>query len=253
LESRCHDRCKTGSRAAEQAEQFLGHLLPQTLSRRVNFRIGHFLVVSLSLCALLATVMGMVYAEELILPLLTAPQDMLRSAFVKVFAILLLVVAVSSWLVVLGSESRRMAQDESNRQNRLLTEEIEAHQRTDAALQTAKELAESANQAKTRYVAGISHELRTPLNSILGYSQILLKNESITTSTREPLLTIQRSGEHMLALVDGLLDLARIEAGRLRLEPTPLPLPDFLTSGRQRADLHLHPQRAHACLGAGGC
>jgi signal transduction histidine kinase/CheY-like chemotaxis protein/purine-cytosine permease-like protein len=228
LESRCHDRCKTGSRAAEQAEQFLGYLLPQTLSRRVNFRIGHFLVVSLSLCALLATVLGMVYTEELILPLLSTPQDMLHSAFVKVFAILLLVVAVSSWLVVLSSESRRMAQDESNRQNQLLTQEIEAHQRTDAALQTAKELAESANQAKTRYVAGISHELRTPLNSILGYSQILLKNESKTTSTREPLLTIQRSGEHMLALVDGLLDLARIEAGRLRLEPTPLPLPDFI-------------------------
>jgi signal transduction histidine kinase len=86
---------------------------------------------------------------------------------------------VCSWWVVLGSESRRMAQDESNRQNQLLSREIEAHQRTDAALQTAKEVAESANQAKTRYVAGMTHELRTPLNSILGYSQILLKSEAL--------------------------------------------------------------------------
>ena len=228
LESRCHDRCKTRSRAAEQAEQFLGALLPSALSSRVNFRAGHYLVVTLSLCALLATVMGIVYTQEMALPLLTSPMDMLRSAFVKVFAMLLLVVAVCSWWVVLGSESRRMAQDESNRQNQLLTREIEAHRRTDAALQAAKELAESANQAKTRYVAGMTHELRTPLNSILGYSQILLKSEIMAHAPREAVQTIQRSGEHMLALVDGLLDLARIEAGRLRLEPSSLPLPDFL-------------------------
>ncbi|MBT9505570.1 ATP-binding protein [Rhodoferax sp.] len=228
LESRCHDRCKTGSRAAEQAEHFLSALLPNALSRRVNFRAGHYLIVTLSLCALLATVMGMVYSQETAFPLLADAEAMLRSAFVKVFAMLLLIVAVCSWWVVLGSESRRMAQDESNRQNQLLSREIEAHRRTDAALQTAKELAESANQAKTRYVAGMTHELRTPLNSILGYSQILLKGESSLPTPRDALQTIQRSGEHMLALVDGLLDLARIEAGRLRLEPSHLSLPDFL-------------------------
>lgn len=228
LESRCHDRCKTQSRAAEQVEQFLRTLLPGALSRRVNFRVGHYLVVALSLCALLVTVMGMVYAQATAAPSLADPADMLRSAFVKVFAMLLLIAAVCSWWVVLGSESRRMAQDESNRQNQLLSREIEAHQRTDEALQTAKERADSANQAKTRYVAGMTHELRTPLNSILGYSQILLKNEMLANMPREAVKTIQRSGEHLLQLVDGLLDLARIEAGRLQLEPTPVPLPDFL-------------------------
>jgi signal transduction histidine kinase/purine-cytosine permease-like protein/ActR/RegA family two-component response regulator len=228
LESRCHDRCKKRSRAAEQAEDFLSTLLPSALSSRVNFRVGHFIVVMLSLCALLATVMGMVYLQETSLPPAVDLSGLLRSAFVKVFAMLLLIVAVCSWWVVLGSESRRMAQDESNRQNQLLSREIEAHQRTDAALQTAKEVAESANQAKTRYVAGMTHELRTPLNSILGYSQILLKGETLASSPREAVQTIQRSGEHLLQLVDGLLDLARIEAGRLRLEPVPVPLPDFL-------------------------
>ncbi len=228
LESRCHDRCKTNSRAAEQAEQFLRALLPSALSSRVNFRVGHFIVVSLSLCAVLATVMGMIYTQETAQFLTGDPSAVLRSAFVKMFAMLLLIVAVCSWWVVLGSESRRMAQDDSNRQNQLLSLEIEAHQRTDAALQSAKELAESANQAKTRYVTGMTHELRTPLNSILGYSQILLKNEALVNMPREAVQTIQRSGEHLLQLVDGLLDLARIEAGRLRLEPTPVPLPDFL-------------------------
>jgi signal transduction histidine kinase/CheY-like chemotaxis protein/purine-cytosine permease-like protein len=228
LESRCHDRCKTRSRAAEQAEDLLGAMLPNALSKRVNFRVGHYIVVTLSFCALLGTVMGMVYTQEVASGLFVDPSALLKSAFVKVFAMLLLIIAVCCWWVVLGSESKRMAQDESNRQNQLLSREIEAHQRTDAALQTAKELAEFANQAKTRYVAGMTHELRTPLNSILGYSQILLKNESLAPTPLEAVKTMQRSGEHMLALVDGLLDLARIEAGRLRLEPSPLPLHDFL-------------------------
>ena len=228
LESRCHDRCKTNSRAGEQAQQILGALLPAAWSKCLNFRVGHYLVVMLSLCALLSAVMGIVYTHETSLALAPAAAALLQSAFVKVFAMLLLVIAVCSWWVVLGSESRRIAQEDSNRQNLLLSQEITAHERTDMALQTAKDVAESANQAKTRYVAGMTHELRTPLNSILGYAQILLKDGTVVGPTRAGIETIQRSGGHMLSLVDDLLDLARIEAGRLRLEPGPLSLPDFL-------------------------
>ncbi|MDH6594065.1 signal transduction histidine kinase/CheY-like chemotaxis protein/purine-cytosine permease-like protein [Variovorax sp. TBS-050B] len=226
LESRCHDRCKTDSRAAEQMSGWLDALLPPALSGRLNFRVAHYLMVAASLVALLATVMGVVYAQETIVGA-DALDPALRNAFLKVFALLSLVAAVAAWWIVLGSESRQMAQEESNRHNHLLTVEIEAHRRTDAALQAAKEAAEAANQAKTRYVAGMTHELRTPLNSILGYSQILLKGEA-AAPPREAVQTIQRSGEHMLGLIDGLLDLARIEAGRLQLEPAPLALPAFL-------------------------
>ncbi|MDI3380119.1 ATP-binding protein [Xenophilus aerolatus] len=230
LESRCHDRCKTDSRAAEQISGWLQALLPARLSARLNFRVAHYLVVAFSLVALLATIMGIVYAQELI-GTGGMPHEALRTPFLKVFALLSLVAAVAAWWVVLGSESRHMAQEESNRHNHLLTVEIEAHQRTDAALQAAKEAAEAANQAKTRYVAGMTHELRTPLNSILGYSQILLKSEpaaATPASVHGAVQTIHRSGEHMLGLIDGLLDLARIEAGRLQLEPAPLALPAFL-------------------------
>ena len=90
-------------------------------------------------------------------------------------------------------------------------------------------MAENASQAKTRYVAGMTHELRTPLNSILGYSQILLRSGELQGSAREAVTTIQQSGQHMHALIDGLLDLARIEAGRLRLDPAPLPFQEFLS------------------------
>ena len=86
----------------------------------MNFRVGHYFVVALSLCVLLAALMGMVYTQEVGPGLAEDTQALLKAAFVKVFAMLLLVVAVCSWWVVLGSESRRLAQDESNRQNLLL-------------------------------------------------------------------------------------------------------------------------------------
>jgi CheY-like chemotaxis protein len=124
-------------------------------------------------------------------------------------------------------ESREVAQDESNHQNQLLLREIDAHKRTDAALQKAKEVAEAANLAKTRFVTGMSHEFRTPLNSILGYSQVLLRSAA-SEAVRGPVATIQRSGQHLSSLVDGMLDLARIEAGRMRIEPAAISLRDFL-------------------------
>jgi signal transduction histidine kinase/CheY-like chemotaxis protein len=184
--------------------------------------------VVLSLCAVGAAALGLVYAQEISTLTSSSDRMLLDSIFMKISAVLLIIVAVSSWWVVLGSEGRHLAQDDLNRQNELLTQEIDAHQRTDAALQSAKEAAESANQAKTRYVAGISHELRSPLNSILGYSQILLKNEHLDAAPRTAIQTIQRSGEHLLGLVDELLDLARIEADRMRLEPVPILFAAFL-------------------------
>ncbi|WP_236580386.1 ATP-binding protein [Rubrivivax sp. A210] len=226
LESRCHDRCKADSRTADQVRAALARLLPAQLAARINFRVAHYLVVVVSLVALLAVILGVVYEQQA--GLQTLEQAALRAPFLQAFALLTLALAVGAWWMVLASESRHRAEDESNRQNLLLTREIEAHGRTDAALQAAKDLAEAANQAKTRYVAGITHELRTPLNSILGYAQILLKDERLTPEPRRAVATIHRSGEHLHGLIDGLLDLARIEAGRLRLDPAPLPMREFL-------------------------
>ena len=79
---------------------------------------------------------------------------------------------------MLAHESRRVAEEETRRQTDLLMEEIEAHRRTDAELQKAKEVAEAANKAKSRHVVGLSHELRTPLNAILGYAQLLERDNA---------------------------------------------------------------------------
>jgi signal transduction histidine kinase/purine-cytosine permease-like protein/DNA-binding NarL/FixJ family response regulator len=227
LESRCHDRCKTQSRAADQVRNMLSAILPASLNNRFNFRVAQYFTVFLGLSAILAFLLGVVYVQESLQG--PAHAEALRLPFIKAFSLLALLAAVSAWWVVLANESRRMAHDESERQTQLLQKEIDAHQRTDAALQGAKEVAENASSAKTRYVAGMTHELRTPLNSILGYAQILLRGNEVQGSPREMVTTIQQSGQHMHALIDGLLDLARIEAGRLRLDPAPLPFPDFLS------------------------
>ncbi len=226
LESRCHDRCKTDARAADQVRQVLAALLPRRLSEAVNFRVAHYVVVVVSLIVLLAVILGVVYEQQGALHV--GASERLAQPFLQAFALLSLVAAVGAWWIVLGSESRQMAEDESNRQNLLLTREIEAHRRTDAELQRAKDLAEAANQAKTRYVTGMTHELRTPLNSILGYTQILLKDERLHGEPRHAVDTIRRSGEHLHGLIDGLLDLARIEAGKLRLDIGPMSMRDFL-------------------------
>ncbi|KQM79414.1 ATP-binding protein [Xylophilus sp. Leaf220] len=224
LESRCHDRCKTGSRASDQLRAVVAWLLPRTWALKFNFRLGQYLVVLVSLGAVMAFMVGVVYVQEG----LDTPAQFLRMPFLKVFALLALLAAVCAWWVVLSTDSRRMAQDESERQTQLLLQEIEAHKRTDAELQAAKDIADAANQAKTRYVAGMTHELRSPLNSILGYAQILLKNPQVDGWLRETLATMQHSGQHMHALIDGSLELARIEAGRLRLDPAPIPLAELL-------------------------
>jgi signal transduction histidine kinase/CheY-like chemotaxis protein/purine-cytosine permease-like protein len=225
LESRCHDRCKSDSRAVEQIAQWFAKLMPASLYPRFNFRVVQFFTVFLSLCAVVAFLLAIVYVGESI----DTAHPAARDAFVKVFSLMAVLAAACAWWVVLANEIRHRAHEESERQNGLLQQEIDAHRRTDSSLQTAKEIAEAASQAKTRYVAGITHELRTPLNSILGYAQILLKRQDLNADQRDAVGTMQHSGQHMHALIDGLLDVARIEAGRLRLDFAALPFPEFLS------------------------
>ncbi|MBW9102788.1 ATP-binding protein [Paraburkholderia phenoliruptrix] len=97
-------------------------------------------------------------------------------------------------------------------------------ERDAAAEREARRSAEAANRAKAEFLANMSHELRTPLNAILGYAQILRRDASLSAGHRERVGVIQRSGEHLLALIGDALDFARIEAGRLRIEMNDVPL-----------------------------
>jgi signal transduction histidine kinase len=229
LDARCGDLCKPHARLSEQWTATLRRLTPQRVWPYLDAGLAHYLLIMVVIAPLLAAVLGLLYRQELqsladdVGGNLSLLDTALRSGFLRVYAVLLLIAATVAWWLVLAHKSRVVAQEESNRQTRLLMQEIESHKRTDEALQQARRAAEQANQAKTRYISTISHELRTPLNSILGYAQLLQEDSGLPPHRAQALRVIQRGGEHLLSLIDGTLDIARIEAGKLALDVKPVP------------------------------
>ena len=92
----------------------------------------------------------------------------------------------------------------------------------------AKESAEIANRAKSAFLANMSHEIRTPMNAILGFSQLMMRDAGLTPLQKKHLQTINRSGEHLLALINDILELSKIEAGRSTLNPVAFDLNGML-------------------------
>ncbi|OUL92209.1 hybrid sensor histidine kinase/response regulator [Paraburkholderia hospita] len=232
LDSRCNDLCKPHARLTTQLGQTVRNLFPRLQLGRASLRIAQYLGLLIVGLVLLGGVMSIQWYQSVsaLSDLDTMARDALLHGYLEAFFALALVGCIAAWWLVLANENRKVTQEELQRQAELLMQEIEAHRKTDAALQQASAAAESANRAKSRYVTGLSHELRTPLNSILGYAQLLLQaTDELPPARREAAATIYRSGEHLLALVDGLLDVARIESGKLQLNVTEVSLPDFVT------------------------
>jgi PAS domain S-box-containing protein len=96
-------------------------------------------------------------------------------------------------------------------------------------LNVAKQMAESANRAKSVFLANMSHELRTPLNAILGFTQ-LMKRDNLIPENQKNIATINRAGQHLLALINDVLEISRIEAGRTLLQSEPFDLGEILTT-----------------------
>jgi signal transduction histidine kinase/CheY-like chemotaxis protein len=226
LDSRCNDLCKRGARLPSQLASFLGAVLPGRVAARLDTRLGHYLGLLLLLGSMIGATLAALYWQVALSS--DVASGVVKLAFWKVFFLLFIIAGIAAWLFVLSHESRKAAQEESRRQTALLMQEIRAHKRTDAQLQKAKEAAEAANLAKSRYVVGISHELRAPLNAVLGYAQLLERDAAIPAHRRDAITVIRRSGEHLAGLIEGLLDISKIEAGRLKLQYEEVRLAEFL-------------------------
>lgn len=100
----------------------------------------------------------------------------------------------------------------------VIVQDISVRKRVEKALAEARAEADSANHAKSQFLASMSHELKTPLNGILGYAQILLRDEELKARQQQSLVSIRSCGEHLLHLVNDILDLSKIDSGHLEIQ-----------------------------------
>ena len=136
-----------------------------------------------------------------------------------------------------------------------VTRDVTEQTRLEEAQQQAREAAEAANRSKTEFLSRMSHELRTPLNAVLGFAQ-LLELEDLSPDQRESVADILKAGRHLLDLIDEVLDITQIEAGRLSLSPEPVPVLDVILETLRlirpvaaTSKIHLLPPGADACDG----
>ncbi|MCC6828888.1 MAG: response regulator [Novosphingobium sp.] len=224
LEARCHDACKERPQSIERVAAFVRSIIPAPLTDALYARIVRFLLAYAVTAAIVGTVLLLVFYQRVGAG---ADAAALAGVLQSVFVGLMAAGGFAVWYFVLARESMRAAEEESERQTGMLLDEIEAHARTDAELQRAKDAAEAANLAKSRYIIGMSHEIRTPLNAISGYAQLLERDPERPVG--DAIRVIRRSATHLADLVDGLVDVSRIENGSLRIARDRVNLVDLLS------------------------
>lgn len=138
---------------------------------------------------------------------------------------------ISSLWAIAGSIGGAFARHQAEEALQTLNQQLEnrIQERTEE-LQLAKERADSASRAKSEFLANISHELRTPLNGILGYAQILQATKNRPENEQKGIQTIAQCGQHLLTLINDILDISKIEAQKLELNPQPFDFPLFIHS-----------------------
>ncbi|PWI33318.1 hybrid sensor histidine kinase/response regulator [Vibrio albus] len=226
LDVRCHDKCRPKATILQQIKTLLTPAIPEPWLNKLSAPVSQFIIVMAMVSSLMAAIFMIAYSQ---IPSL-APDNMhtITGGMLKSFVILLIPIGIISGLFVLARNSSRTAITELKAHAQLLTQEISAHERTSKKLEKARKSAETANNAKSRYLAGLSHELRTPLNVLLGYAQLLCDDRKLDQQTRDYANILQRNGNHLSDLLEGLLEISKIEAGRLELQRDEFNLPTML-------------------------
>lgn len=215
LDARCGDRCRPEAHASAQMSKFLNMIFPAFINEKLHSVTGHFLVIFSVTGFIIAALLSLVYFSQVSVG--TENLALIAETLWRVFFLLLLVTGVLVWLYVLAQRSARLALNEVKSQTGLLEQEVKAHEKTNSLLLQAKNAADMANEAKSRYLSGVSHELRTPLNTIYGYAQLMEVNNDLDEKNRKVASIIKRSGQHLSDVIEGLLDISKIEARKLEI------------------------------------
>lgn len=203
LNALCDNNCNTGS---------LFYKWFNKKSQRHIFLLIYEYVVLIVIFAFVILIINLGVEKKFALDFKESQNPIITQGF-----LLFLVVAIFALFFILVLGSRRRAQQELADKNILLNQEIRGHKHTLALLEDEKNKADEANQAKNRYLSGISHELRTPLNVILGYGQLLSRQCNLGREAQGYVDAMVSSGEYLSDLIEGLLDISRIEARKLEL------------------------------------
>ena len=213
LDSRCGNLCRPDAHIAAQASAFFSRFLPQSLNHKLHSVSGHFMAIFIFTAGIIAALLALVFYAQVNKN--TTDLSQISGTLWQVFFLLMLVTGVLIWLYVLAQKSARFALSETQMQTELLRQEILAHEKTAIELEQARDAANAANLAKSRYLSGVSHELRTPLNTIFGYAQLMESDKQLDTKKTSRI--IRRSSEHLSDVIEGLLEISKIEARKFDL------------------------------------
>ena len=215
LDSRCMDQCRPQAHLSIQLSSLLQRLFPDFINRIFHSIAGQFLAIFIITSGIIASLFVLVfYAQKN-----KAYVDLifLADTMWQIYFLLLIVTGILIWLYILAQNSTHFALKEAQLQTELLTQEINAHEQTAVQLAAARDTANIANRAKSRYLSGVSHELKTPLNTIFGYAQLMEANTDTDAKSKKIATVIKRSSEHLSDVIEGLLEISKIEARKLDL------------------------------------
>ncbi|WP_198262847.1 ATP-binding response regulator [sulfur-oxidizing endosymbiont of Gigantopelta aegis] len=215
LDARCGDQCRPDAHIVAQTSAIFKRILPNFIYQSLHSMVGHFLAIFIITSGIIASLFVVVYYAQ-------KDKSHVDLIFIsatmwQIYFLLLIVTGILIWLYVLAQNTMRLALKETHLQTERLTHEVEAHEETAIQLAKARDTANIANRAKSRYLSGVSHELRTPLNTIFGYAQLMEGNANTDAKSKKIATVIKRSSEHLSDVIEGLLEISKIEARKLDL------------------------------------